>query len=77
MLDLDKIQERVKDYVEAANLEDELIEVINELRAARKVVDAARDALDDMDRMFRTTRRLEEALEKLDGENVLVKSNKD
>jgi hypothetical protein len=26
------------------------------------VVDAARDALDDMDRMFRTTERLKEAL---------------
>ena len=40
--------------------------VLNELRAAREVVEAARDALDDMDRMFRTTERLEAVLKKLD-----------
>jgi hypothetical protein len=40
--------------------------VIAELRAAREVVEAARDALDDMDRMFRTTERLEAVLKKLD-----------
>lgn len=39
-----------------------------QLKAARKVVDAARDALDDMDRMFRTTQRLEDAIKELDGE---------
>ncbi len=72
MVDLDKIEERVKDYVETANLEDELLEVINELRAARKVVKAARDALDDMDRMFRTTQRLDLALKELDGDDAKV-----
>jgi hypothetical protein len=40
--------------------------VLAELRAAREVVEAARDALDDMDRMFRTTERLEAVLKKLD-----------
>ena len=40
--------------------------VLAELRAAREVVEAARDALDDMDRMFRTTERLEAALNKLE-----------
>ena len=45
---------------------DDWKNVLNELRLARKVVEAARDALDDMDRMFRTTERLEAALKNLD-----------
>jgi peptide subunit release factor 1 (eRF1) len=38
----------------------------SELEALREVAEAARDALDDMDRMFRTTQRLEDALKELD-----------
>lgn len=46
----------------------DLRELIAELKAARKVVEAARDALDDMDPMFRTTERLADAIKELDGE---------
>ena len=70
-IDLDATIKNAKFYGYAAHpdvfdLANTVIDLAIELRAARKVVEAARDALDDMDPMFRTTQRLEDALKELD-----------